>query len=468
MTDEPMIPLRLPPPASRRPGVISACVPSRNRTAKLTASIASLRDTAAHPELLEILVAHDPDDPETAAAAHQAKADVIWQAPERYGYARSGNYWAALLERAAGEWLLPTWSDDGLMRTQGWDDLLRAQPAGSVAYLDGNYPGLTCYPAVHAGALGVIGRLSPLPSLDTWFEYAGRDAGVLVTPGIYVYQERPDLTGCPPDQTHLEGGDAWRIVNASDEKFHRAPYTDWRAEDTAMLRHHRELEDGYAKRLAAWSDIQEQAPLLRDAARRYARPVIAELGTRTGESTSALLAGASASGGHVWSVDPGFWNIGSGPRPEPVQGVARWAPERAAYVPDDACTAAWKDSGLWSFLPADDMSDEAAAWVPAELDILFIDTSHLYDHTLAELRRFVPRVRPGGMVLMHDTELVIQQMTAYGEPGAEGGPEYPVAAALDTYCAETGLTWTRQAERPAPAAGKPFYGLGTITIPGGT
>ena len=436
-----MIPLTLIPPARRRPGVISVLIPSRNRAVKLTASIASLRATAARPELLEILVAHDPDDEATPAAAHNAKADMIWQAPERYGFAGQSRYYAALAGRATGEWLLPTWGDDGLMQTQGWDDLLRAQPAGSIAYTDGNHPGLTCFPAVHADALSAIGRLEPLPSLDTWFEYAGRDAGVLVTPGIYVRQDRPDLTGCAPDQTHAEGGGAWRAAGSGGDVFHHPPYTDLRAEDAAALRNLRKLEEEYRARQVPWSDMQAQAPLLREAARGYARPVIAEFGTRTGESTAAFLAGAAASGGHVWSIDVG---------PVTVPG---W----------------WQDTGLWSFLTADDMSEAAAAWLPDELDILFIDTSHLYDHTLAELRAYVPRVRPGGMVLCHDTEMTrdwTDRMGAAWGLIAAAGPEYPVGGALDAFCAETGLTWTAQ-PYPAvpPAPGQPFSGLGTIMIP---
>jgi len=77
--------------------------------------------------------------------------------------------------------------------------------------------------------------------------------------------------------------------------------------------------------------------------------------------------------------------------------------------------------------------------------------------------------RPGGVVLCHDVELTIGQMIAYGEPGAANdadGPERPVAAALDVYCKETGLSWTRQA-RPGspPNPDRTFFGLGTIEIP---
>ena len=237
MDPEPMIALEMTPPGKRRPGVISATMPSRGRAQKMAASIASLREMAARPDLLEILVAYDPDDQETGRMAELLDADVVWEAPRRYGFAHQSLYYAYLLEQATGEWLLPSWSDDAVMMTQGWDDGLRALPAGTVAYLDGNVPGLTCFPAVHADALAAIGRISPLPSLDTWFQEAGQGAGVLQRPGIYVHQDRPDLTGCAPDQTHIEGGGAWRAGSGGtfDQDYYKSPYREWRAEDAAAL-----------------------------------------------------------------------------------------------------------------------------------------------------------------------------------------------------------------------------------------
>ena len=89
-------------------------------------------------------------------------------------------------------------------------------------------------------------------------------------------------------------------------------------------------------------------------------------------------------------------------------------------VDPGTCTGEWEGTGLWSFLAADDMSDEAAAWLPGELDILFIDSSHLYDHTLAELRKYVPRVRPGGLVLCHDTWLRWDAAHDMGEQWVSG------------------------------------------------
>jgi hypothetical protein len=405
--------------------MISVTLPSRGRPDMLAKSIGSLRDRANQPELLEFLVAHDPDDQETPKTARELGVDVVWEAPKRYGYADSAYYYAALLEQARGEWCLPTWGDDGLMRTRGWDDIVRRQLPGSVLWVDGNVRGLTCFPIVHMDVFALLGRLCPLPALDTWFELVGEQAAALVRPDprIYVLQDRFDLTGNNNDTTYQEGRSGYRA-----QEFFSSPYTELRAEDALVLGRHFRLVRELRHRMSFWSDIQGHLPALRDAVRRFPGATVAELGTRTGQSTSALLVGASAVGGHVWSVDPG-----------PIEVPPTWR------GPDSS----------WSFLAADDMSDEAAEFVPDEIDVLFIDTSHFYDHTLAELQRYVPRVRPGGVVLCHDTELSSEQMAGYlGHP--VDGPEFPVAAALDEFCADTGRKWTN-----APGS----FGLGTIEIP---
>jgi Methyltransferase domain len=154
----------------------------------------------------------------------------------------------------------------------------------------------------------------------------------------------------------------------------------------------------YERRLAGrWSDIQDQLPALFERACRYERVRVTEFGVRTGESTAAFLAAAERTGGHVHSFDI------DEPRVPP------W----------------WPASGLWTFTRGSSLDVEAPP-----CDVLFLDTSHTYDDTLAELRRLVPLVVPGGLVLCHDTKLAKPPF----EPLA-------VARALDTYCAQTGLSW---------------------------
>ena len=80
------------------------------------------------------------------------------------------------------------------------------------------------------------------------------------------------------------------------------------------------------------------------------------------------------------------------------------------------------------------MDPALQARLPLEVDVLFIDTSHLYEHTLQELHAFMPRVAPGGVGLFHDTDLY---MNVFGVQD-----DYPqVSKALNEYCRQTGQSW---------------------------
>ena len=150
-----------------------------------------------------------------------------------------------------------------------------------------------------------------------------------------------------------------------------------------------------------------------------------ELGARRGNSTLAFLAGVTESGGHVCSCD--------------IDDVRRF--------PDGI--GPFAASPRWTFTHGDDMDPAVQALLPAEVDVWFLDTSHEYEHTLAELRAYMPRVVPGGVALFHDTNL-------NGWPGyAWDSKTPPVAAALNEYCAETGLAWEN-----LPGE----YGLGVIRL----
>lgn len=101
---------------------------------------------------------------------------------------------------------------------------------------------------------------------------------------------------------------------------------------------------------------------------------ILELGTRTGESTIALLLATKQLGGKMTSVDI------------------------------DSCDEAKKkvkDLDLeqyWNFIQGDDLN---LNW-DEQIDHLLIDTSHTYEHTLSELKKFEPYVRKGGLITLHD------------------------------------------------------------------
>ena len=183
------------------------------------------------------------------------------------------------------------------------------------------------------------------------------------------------------------------------------------------------LQAEYERRLREPSDIRDHLPVLRQHATGWQFPRVLELGTREGNSTAAFLTAVEKTG-WVWSIDI-----------NPPQ------------VPDE-----WHSLPCWRFLQADDLSPQARAWAPPVVEVLFIDTSHEYAHTLTELRVYGPRVRPGGVILLHDTE--------YGCIGGEHrqwiDPRVSeVGRAVDAYCRETGLSWVN---RPGS------YGLGVIKV----
>lgn len=193
------------------------------------------------------------------------------------------------------------------------------------------------------------------------------------------------------------------------------------------------LHAEFAARAGRHSDIMDHLQFMHDTVAAYPDPVVIEMGVRAGNSTSALLSAVTRQGGQVWSADV-----------NPPQ------------VPDS-----WHGIPAWHFMQGDSVSPEVLAWMPPQADVVFMDTSHTYAQQLAELRAYVPRVRPGGTVLVHDTQCVPRDNFASDSFIPTPEPEGPVKDALDAYCKETGLAWQNRHSEPGG------YGMGIIVIPGG-
>ena len=172
---------------------------------------------------------------------------------------------------------------------------------------------------------------------------------------------------------------------------------------------------------AGGSDIGLHLPYLHERAKTA--QVVLELGVRNGASTAALLAGLDDSDGHLWSVDVDW--------PQP---------------PGDQ----FLDNPRWTFLQGDDMDPFVIAQAPLPIDLLFIDTSHRYQHTVDELTVYGPSVKTGGVILLHDTELEVA-------PGSvqESDRDYPVRRAIEDWCRSRFLT---------PEWREGCYGLGVIEV----
>lgn len=165
------------------------------------------------------------------------------------------------------------------------------------------------------------------------------------------------------------------------------------------------------------SDIFEHCPVFVDLVRQLEAQTVIELGTRGGVSTIAWLYGLTETDGHLWSVD-------IDPAPE-------------------------FEHDRWTFIQGDDLSRSVLDQLPDNADIVFIDTSHTYEDTLAELNVYLWKVRAGGKIVLHDTEL----RRPFGIPDQK---PFPVRRAVDLFCAEEALPVEFLAN---------CNGLGIISIP---
>jgi len=179
-----------------------------------------------------------------------------------------------------------------------------------------------------------------------------------------------------------------------------------------------DLQAKYLEVAATPSDIVLHLPRFVEMVVHSNATKVIELGTRTGVSTIAWLYALEQTGGHLWSVD-----VDSKP---PIG-----------------------DYDHWTFIQGDDESDVVLSQLPEQVDLVFLDTSHHYEHTLRELRLYRSQVRPGGFIVCHDTELPQPEGAPFSDP------VYPVKTAIKEFIRETGFRWSNIPE---------CWGLGIIEV----
>src|SRR4051812_39979038 len=163
------------------------------------------------------------------------------------------------------------------------------------------------------------------------------------------------------------------------------------------------LADLYAEACATPSDIWLHLPRMVELVEALNAQHVIELGTRGGVSTIAWLHALEQTGGRLTSVD-------IDPTPCTLGDYSHWG-----VIVDDDC-----DPAVTSRLD------------PA--DIVFIDTSHLYEPTVRELNIYRWLVKPGGVIVCHDTMLE-QPMDAPARP------RFPVRTAIEEFVAANGFEW---------------------------
>ena len=129
-------------------------------------------------------------------------------------------------------------------------------------------------------------------------------------------------------------------------------------------------------------------------------------------------------------------------------GCSRFSLERAANLSEsflvsvdiEDCSAACNLSDRWHFVKQDDIefAQRFKNWchersIEPSVDVLFVDTSHLYEHTLQELNAWFPLLSPQCKVMFHDTNLRAVYRRLDGTIGRGWNSRRGVIRAIEDY-----------------------------------
>jgi len=189
------------------------------------------------------------------------------------------------------------------------------------------------------------------------------------------------------DPAAAELGPDARVIATGDFSAH------WMKKQEKLRRQYRELCE-------TPSDIYLHLPRFVALVGSLNAQHVIELGSRSGVSTVAWLYGLAITGGRLTSVDL-----------DPAPEVGSWS--------------------HWRHIQGDDLSMNVLGQLDGA-DIVFIDTSHHYEQTVKELHVYRWLVKPGGVIVCHDTELPIPE-------GAPPHPRFPVKKAVVEFCEAEGF-----------------------------
>lgn len=120
------------------------------------------------------------------------------------------------------------------------------------------------------------------------------------------------------------------------------------------------------------SDISGHLLQIYDTIVRKSPKITVELGVRKGMSTFVLSMAAQDVGASLISVD--------------IEDCSRFCK--------------WSE---WIFIKMNDL--DFADIFEDKIDVLFIDTNHTFEHTIDELKKFLPKMNKQGIIIMHDTNI---------------------------------------------------------------
>lgn len=199
-----------------------------------------------------------------------------------------------------------------------------------------------------------------------------------------------------------------------------------------------DLNERYRRLCQESVDMREHMPTFVNAIEELDAKTVIELGVRYGHSTIAFLYGLQGRG-NLWSVDCSFPIPADLNSQSDLDRINLLDPQGALGVMDH-----------WTFILGYDTWPTVLAALPEQADIVFLDTNHVYEETLVELELYLPRVRSGGRILLHDTAIETTGNATTPQP------PYPVRTAVEEFCADHNLEWHNNPN---------CFGLGTIFVP---
>ena len=205
---------------------ISVLLPTRGRREVLKSSLESLISKANDPERVELLLGIDDDDEgvkeyiekEIAPMLREHKVECRANIFKPLGYENLHVYVNTLAGSASGDWLF-FWNDDGVMVTEGWDDVIRGY-TGQFKLLAprDNHDGhpYAIFPIVPRDWFVLIDHLSQNAQNDAWLSHIAYMLDIFERIDVEFIHDRADITGNNNDPTfqnrkYMEG-------NPSDPK----------------------------------------------------------------------------------------------------------------------------------------------------------------------------------------------------------------------------------------------------------
>jgi cephalosporin hydroxylase len=125
--------------------------------------------------------------------------------------------------------------------------------------------------------------------------------------------------------------------------------------------------------------------------------VLVEVGAWLGKSTAFMAVEIANSGKnlHFYVVDTWLGNDDTPATTEPTRRTGK--PLRVIFDENMA------NRGLPGHYTAiQERSVEAARIIPAQIQFVYIDADHRYEHVIADIRAWWPVIRPGGILAGHD------------------------------------------------------------------